>query len=271
MRNFIDTSESNFLSKKPHKPGEKGPQETVSFVDAGVKGFYGNLKKPWFKRIPDHPGIFIRMDEGMGQRSQHWNEREYVKYKKAKEITPPELEEIIKRVSRARKIFKEMENFGINIPQFDTVIGADEHGNVRTYTVVEHVEGKPVSLISSEREFFRTAASGWARTLVAFSNYLFEKYKNGEDYWDDGVDSQCVYGKAPKDKVDKLYMVDIGDDTIVWKDIYGPLLKDRFEYALKLMITNLNTAGYKFFNNPDQFLKEITQIKDIIDALNFLA
>lgn len=147
-------------------------------------------KRKFFEST-DCPGKIIRIEDPKELSNKHGG-----KY------------EILELIEIAKKLYKELEGYGILIP-VEFFIGNDEEGNDIAYSVVDKIEGKHLEEVEKNEE----AIIKIEALYTAVAKYFFDKSNEGGLYlWDICGGSQYIYGKKVGDVEDKIYLI----DTDIW-------------------------------------------------------
>lgn len=102
-----------------------------------------------------------------------------------------------------RRKLKELRSFGINVPNFDLVIGPPTNGDTyMVYSVVDRVHGSNLEHASLPRE----VAEQFLENLL---RYYEEKLSKGEEFLYDMHLEEFMYGKVKGDAEDRIYLVDL--------------------------------------------------------------
>lgn len=108
---------------------------------------------------------------------------------------------------RGMNVFHKLESrYGVYVAGLDVVVGKNEKGRPKFFTVVDKVDGKnmwQLSRLSDE------AVAEFDKFCSAMAQYYFDVWKEGGDYWWDIFGEQIVYGHKKGEENDEVYIVDL--------------------------------------------------------------
>ena len=103
------------------------------------------------------------------------------------------------------------DEYGVNVPRFDYILGWDPDRQVRAvYTVVDRVDGVEIWSLNQFRQAELPPVHKQFDLLCAnLARYYCDKYGNDAPFFTDWHRGDFIYGRAPGDEEDKVYLVDI--------------------------------------------------------------
>lgn len=122
-------------------------------------------------------------------------------------LSKKSMDEQIKKFSKGKKFFERLKNdYGIESVKMNMVIGKDESGVRKMFTIVDKIEGENLENIQKipveAKEKFETFYLG----LIQHYKDVYEK---GGNFWSDFTDEQIMYGHKYNKDEDKIYVVDV--------------------------------------------------------------
>ncbi|MCX6736312.1 MAG: hypothetical protein NTZ13_04475 [Candidatus Parcubacteria bacterium] len=118
--------------------------------------------------------------------------------------------------NQANEFRKITDRLGIRVAKTDYVIGRDpELDQPAIFAVTERIEGESLdNLIFIDKEMAEKIDDLYAKIISGCIDSYFE---NGY-WWIDPKNSQFVYGKAPGDEREDIYLVDVDPNVFSWDD-----------------------------------------------------
>ncbi|MDP2668514.1 MAG: hypothetical protein Q8P07_01625 [bacterium] len=113
----------------------------------------------------------------------------------------------IKSYRRGMKMFERLyEEYGINIPEQELIIGKGSKNKTSIFTVIDRIEGESLDKIydvsKEEQEKIENFYCGLAQ-------FYIDIYQNGGDFWWDFGNRQVVLGHKAGENENKVYIVDV--------------------------------------------------------------
>ena len=105
-----------------------------------------------------------------------------------------------------------LQEHGIDMPAFDVVIGKDEKGRKRVFSIVDKIEGERVSKI---KEYDSILNERLDKLFANYLRYLKDCYFNKKAFYADMSDLQLVYGHSKDSVENKIYLVDLGFNDFI--------------------------------------------------------
>ncbi len=191
--------------------------------------------------------------------------------------TIPEIADPSEKSLIIKKLFQELENYGIKAPVKWVLTEAsteDKHQGPTLYAFTDKIEGVDFNNIPlNERESafakVQSIVNGWI-------DYILTKLERDEYFLTDIVrNRQYVYGKNKKDKENEIYLVDTDPfiskdkDELFFNFVLIPneidFLEEIFEKRFESSREKLNILLEKFQNTPKFKGKDFVSIKKILN------
>ncbi len=232
--------------------------------------------KPWIKTPEGHPEFLVKENLYTTTAGELRNRPFFP------DITNYSYEEVIEgkdrlfeKLNELKLAFQELNQFGINTPFFEYVIGYDQNQDPNIYLVWEKVEGTDLGTGTSERrickfnpEFLKTAEQ-FEMIDDLFSKiikyFIAKVHADGMVLRDIYRPEQYVFGKTKKDEKPQVYLVDI-----------DPMITDMSNYDSVLGFCSFVgwhnlTASIRNFIDQTNFypLKTLQAYKELIDSFGW--
>lgn len=113
----------------------------------------------------------------------------------------------IKSYRRGMKMFERLyEEYGINIPEQELIIGKGSKNKTNIFTVIDRIEGESLDRIYDVSEEEQEKIENFYCGLAQF---YIDIYQNGGDFWSDFGNRQVVFGHKAGEIENKVYIVDV--------------------------------------------------------------
>lgn len=114
--------------------------------------------------------------------------------------------------ARHKKIFDKLKNeYGINVPNVNFVIGPGEKGDIpRLYIVTDRIHGTKLEDKKFDPDELSSARDKLDNLFSSIIQYYWDVSRQGGDYNDDLYTRQFIWGRRKGDTEDKIYLVDLG-------------------------------------------------------------
>lgn len=179
-------------------------------------------------------------------------------------INRENLNRYIEKFLKGKKLFARLrETYGIKIVSMDYVIGQNDKGDLKLFTIVDRIDGenlKDVKILPAE------AKKEIDSTYAAMAQHYLDAYKNKSDFWRDPSNRQFVYGRKYGEKENHVYLVDVDPEI----NVYGEQEEREFNEDLFFCLEKVCEDALmveKKFKSPIKLSQSREKLMEVVDAL----
>lgn len=156
------------------------------------------------------------------------------------------------------------EIYGIKTVSMDYVVGQNEKGELKLFTIVDRINGenlKDIKILPTE------AKKEFDSIYAALAQHYLDAYINKNDYWRDSANRQFVYGRKYGEKEDHVYLVDVDPEINVYDEQGEREFNEELFYCLEKICEDMLMVEQKF-NSPLKLSQSREKFAEIIEKIS---